>query len=98
MFADSVDWARAHFAPNSVVVAMQATGSLYYYTDFIFVRWDNLHGSDMAAVEDAATRQGRPLVAIAFPFEVAEIQKCMPGHWTKIGEVQRVTFWRFDGR
>jgi hypothetical protein len=76
---------------------MQASGALFYYTPFTFIRWDSLDSGNVGKVEAAIRKSGRPLYAVLFPFEIDEqhvLQKRMPGHWTQVGKVQDVTIWR----
>ena len=58
---------------------------------------DFLHPDDFAAVERAAQSEGRPLVAMLFPFEEKPVLSApAAGRWTKIGAVRHITFWRLD--
>jgi hypothetical protein len=75
---------------------MQASGALFYYTDFTFIRWDALDQGNIGAVEAAVRNSKRPLYAVLFPFEVDSqvLDKTMPGHWREVGLVDDVTIWR----
>ena len=96
-YLEAIDWARAHVPSDSIFLASQTTGALYYYTDFTFVRWDFLHPDDFIAVERAALNEGRALIAMLFPFEEKPVLSApAAGRWTKIGAVRHITFWQFD--
>jgi hypothetical protein len=80
---------------------MEASGALFYYTDFILVRWDMISSADFQRIAAAGTAAGRPLYAVLFPFEIEEtewsaFQKHLAGHWTQIGTVRSVSIWRYD--
>ena len=93
----ATDWARAHLPANALLVVMQTSGALYYYTEFTFVRWDQLRPRDVAALEQLAAKEGRPLVAMLFPDEQKEVLwQRLPGRWIQLGAVPHVTFWRRD--
>ncbi|HMD59866.1 MAG TPA: hypothetical protein VKG78_00450 [Opitutaceae bacterium] len=93
------DWMHRNVPPDAVCLAMQATGAIFYYTDFTFIRWDELGKGDVADVVAAIRRSKRPIYAVFFPFEKKEsggLERGMPGHWTQVGTVQDVTIWRRD--
>ena len=91
------DWMLENVPSDAVCLTMQASGALFYYTPFTFIRWDSLDSGNVGKVEAAIRKSGRPLYAVLFPFEIDEqhvLQKRMPGHWTQVGKVQDVTIWR----
>jgi hypothetical protein len=91
------DWLQKNIPKNSVCVAMQASGALFYYTDFTFVRWDNLGPDNLGAFDAAVRRSGRPVYAVLFPFEVQDsgiLQNRLPGTWTQIAKVSDIRIWR----
>jgi hypothetical protein len=99
VYEQAADWARAHFPANAVIVTMQTSGALLYYTDFTLVRWDQFSGEEFTQVERACEAAHRPLYAVLFPFEIEQehvFEKHLPGPWTKLGNVRHVTFWRRD--
>lgn len=89
-------WLREHAPADAVVVAMQTSGALRFYTGFTLVRWDQIQPADYAALAAALRASGRPLYAALFPFEEEEALKTrLPGRWTQIGNVRQATFWRW---
>jgi hypothetical protein len=98
VYPDSANWARAHLPQNAVILTMQTSGALLYYTDFVFVRWDQFDPSNIAQLERVCVESGRPLCAMFFPFEVEEVieRKRFPGSWKKMGAVRDVTFWEYS--
>lgn len=92
-------WLKEHLPANAVVAAMQHSGALYYYTDFVFIRWDNLDPKSFSRVAAALAKSNRPLYAALSPFEIDEqnaFTRHMPeGRWEKIGNVRDVTLWRW---
>jgi hypothetical protein len=93
------EWMQSNVPPDAVCLAMQASGSLFYYTHFTFIRWDVVDKGNAGKVEAALRSSKRPLYAVLFPFEVEEsgiFDRRMPGHWIQVGKVQDVTIWRRD--
>jgi hypothetical protein len=91
------NWMTRNLPPNAVCVAVQATGALYFYTDFTFIRWDALDTDSVARIEDAVRSSGRPLYSVLFPYETLEfhvLEKRMPGHWIQVASVDDVAIWR----
>ncbi|HEY5552291.1 MAG TPA: phospholipid carrier-dependent glycosyltransferase [Opitutaceae bacterium] len=95
VYRDSAEWAGENLPSDAVVLAMQTSGALFFYTDFTILRWDRLTPANAAAVDAALTGSQRPLHAVLHPFEVPEVTgKLFPGEWTQVGAVRHVTIWR----
>ena len=47
------DWMEGNVPKDAVCLTMQASGALFYYTDFTFIRWDALDQGNVGAVEAA---------------------------------------------
>lgn len=93
------DWLKAHLPHDAVCVSMQATGALLYYTDYTFLRWDELHPDNVKGVEDALRAAKVPVYAVLFPYELdgsGALSRHMPGAWAKVGQVEDVSIWKLD--
>lgn len=98
-YGQVADWLERNAPSNTVCVAMQASGAIFYYTDLTFIRWDELDKATAARVEAAVRAARRPLYAVLFPFELRDagaLDRRMPGHWSQVGKVDDVTIWRRD--
>jgi hypothetical protein len=91
-------WMRANLPDNSVILAMQMTGTLTYYTDFTFVNWNFCHPDNRARVFAAVQASGRPFYAALFSFEKdAALGEHMPGKWTRVATLlSNMEIWRLD--
>ncbi len=99
VYPDLAEWMQKNVPRDAVCLSMQATGALFYYTDFTFLRWDFVDRGNLAQVESALRKSGRPLYAVLFPFEYNESrlpQSAMPGRWTEVGGVSYVRILRRD--
>ncbi len=85
-------WLVAHVPDNSVIVASQASGALYYFTPFTLLRYEDMAPSVSRRVATTLTEEKRPLYAALFPFEV-DVLKKMPGKWNRVVSVDDVSIW-----
>jgi hypothetical protein len=91
------DWMKKNVPKDAVCLTMQASGTLFYYTDFTFVRWDAIDAGNVRGVESAIEASRRPLYAVLFPFEMNEshvLEKRMPGRWAPAGSVEDIVIMR----
>jgi hypothetical protein len=89
------DWLVLNVPRDSVVIAHQVSGALFYYTGFTVLRADQLDHATAGRVRAAARSASRPLFAVLFPFELG-VLKAAPGPWALAGSVDDVTIWRCD--
>lgn len=88
-------WLNAHVPKNSALVGVQFSGAAYYFTDFIFVRTDEMDPDTAQQVRSSVQREGRPVFAVLFPFEEGVLKR-LPGKWVRFGSVDEVSIWRGD--
>jgi hypothetical protein len=90
-------WMEKNLPADAVCVTMQASGAIYYYTHYTFIRWDFIDKADVGKIESAVRRSGRPLYAILFPFEYNDshvLEQRIPGHWSQVGTIDNVLIVR----
>jgi hypothetical protein len=92
----AMDLARKLLPDRSLVVAMQFSGALRYYTNFQPVRWDGLEPADFDVVRAKAESKGYRLYALLFPWEEKQLAVHTPGKWKKVGAVRDVTLWELE--
>jgi len=73
----------------------QASGALFYFTDFTLLRHDQIAPAVSSRILASLRSEGRPLYAVLFPFE-ADALKRLPGTWARVGSVNDVGIWRCD--
>jgi 4-amino-4-deoxy-L-arabinose transferase-like glycosyltransferase len=88
-------WLNAHVPKNSAILGVQFSGAAYYFTDFIFVRSDQMDTDTAQLVRSSVQREGRPVFAVLFPFEEGVLKR-LPGKWVRFGSVDEVSIWRSD--
>ena len=96
LYLDVPAWTRAHCPPGSAIACLTLSGSIYYYTDFAVLRWDQFEAPQFARYAAALRASGRPLFAALLRDEVpGALHERMPGHWEKITEIDICTLWRY---
>jgi hypothetical protein len=100
VYPETAAWLQDHLPSDAVVTAMQASGSLFYYTKFPVIRWDAISPGDFQRITAACMRAGLPVYAALFPFESKDarweaIARRLPGRWTQVGAVRQVSIWRY---
>ena len=94
-YLEAAAWAKEKVPRNAVILSMQTSGSLLYYTGFTIVRYDEFDRVSFAGVEQACITADRPIYAMLFPFETDEVLRIRaPGNWTRIGSIEPITIWR----
>jgi len=93
-YPDAAHWAQENLPAGSVLFCMQVSGAFYYYTEFLFFRWDLITPEKNDLLLAAVARQNRPVYAALFSFETPEALDRIGGHWTALATVGQVTFWQ----
>ena len=79
--------------PRSIIVSMQTSGALAYYTDFMVARWDFLEPERFDWMSARWRADGYAVYALLFPFEVDDFKRRVSGHWDEIAMFRQVTLF-----
>ena len=85
--------ARRRVPPGGVVVAMQMSGALHYYTPLSYAMWNWLLPERFATLRASTETRGHRWYALLAPFETAEVGKNLPGDWQEIDRTEDVVLW-----
>jgi 4-amino-4-deoxy-L-arabinose transferase-like glycosyltransferase len=97
-YLEVADWTRSHLPAGAGILAMQASGALFHYTDFPVIRWDMIDGDALRSLTADALSGRHGLYAVLFPVDFDyDVRNRLQGRWVRIGAVADVTIWRFDG-
>jgi Dolichyl-phosphate-mannose-protein mannosyltransferase len=88
-------WLNSRVPKDSAIIGVQFSGADYYFTNFIFVRSDEMDPDTAQRVRSAVRAEGRPVYAVLFPFEEGVLGH-LPGKWVRFGSVDEVSIWRGD--
>lgn len=90
--------ARALVPDDALIVSMQFSGSLYYYTDLPILRSDQVTPPDFTRYSNLARQAGRPIYALLFEFEEPEALRLnCPGDWERIATRGPAGLWQYKG-
>ena len=78
---------------DALVVSMEFSAALRYYTGLTPVRWDWITAPDFALLRARAARRGMRLYAVLLPQEVAPAIERVPGPWVFLGNVRHAGLW-----
>lgn len=92
LYPEAVLGAERFLPENAVLVTMQMSGAVRYYTGRTIVRWDGLD-PDRLRVLAQATRS-RPWYALVADFEVPPAKHNLPGPWIEVIRFRDVTLYR----
>jgi hypothetical protein len=81
---------------EALIVAMQMSGALKYYTGRPVARWDAFTPGRFERFRREARERNLRLYALLWPFEEKSFAANLPGRWTRIGAWRDVGLWRFD--
>ena len=94
VYPKTAAWLTEHAPSNAVILAMQESGALYYYTPFTIIRWDELDKALTNQIILKIKEQHRPLFAPLFNWEKTEaLTQRFPGEWIKRETFKDVTIW-----
>jgi 4-amino-4-deoxy-L-arabinose transferase-like glycosyltransferase len=87
------EMARQRLPPHAVVVSMQMSGALHYYTDLTYAMWNMLDGARLAELRASTESRGYRWYALLAPFEQEEVRKNLPEKWREIDRRGDVALW-----
>ncbi|MDP2137335.1 MAG: glycosyltransferase family 39 protein [Candidatus Didemnitutus sp.] len=96
IYARLIEPMRHEVPSNAVIVTMQASGALFYSTDYVLLRWDMIEQA-WPQLRDGARAAGRPIYALLWEYELkGALADRVPGKWRKISELAPGSLWRLD--
>ncbi|MEM9159037.1 MAG: hypothetical protein AAGB46_08290 [Verrucomicrobiota bacterium] len=94
------NWLSRNAEENALVMAMQCSGSVYYYTDLAVFRYDKAKEKDWLGLRKSLEGSGVSVYAALFDFEVKSERsplKVMAGDWNEVkGEFGSASVFRLD--
>jgi hypothetical protein len=94
-YADVCGWANANCPPGSLIVCMQGSGAVFFYTRFPILRWDNVKPAEFAEHARRLRAAGRPVYAL---IEEWEQERAFRDHaverWEQVTAIGGFRVWR----
>lgn len=95
-YLHAADWVRDHLPPESAVFCMQVSGALYFYTEFMIVRWDQVAPDQIGRLFTALHTERRPVYAVLYAFEQPDAFTRLGGHWRQLATIGQATVWQLE--
>ncbi len=96
IYPNACTWAESKVPPHSLVVSMQMSGALKFYTSLVPVRWDWATPENLDLLRERARARDYQWFALLFPFENSELEKHFPWGWSRVGQFRDLTLWRVE--
>jgi hypothetical protein len=93
VYPDACEMARRRVPPNAILLSMQMSGALHYYTDRTYVMWNMLDGARLAQLRTTTEGRGHRWYALLAPFEQEEVKKNFRETWREIDRTGDVALW-----
>jgi hypothetical protein len=91
-YPEACAMARRLLPANAIVVSMQMSGALHYYTDVQYAMWNWMDAHRFAVLRISTESRGFRWYSLLAPFEVPEVEKIAPGlEWREVGRVEDVS-------
>ena len=81
---------------QALVVSMEMSGALKFYTDRHIVRWDVIAPNQWQLLKDRARERNYQFYALLMQQELDEAQKRVPGKWIQLGTVRHISLWKIE--
>lgn len=94
--ADSCRWADRVLPAQALVVAMEMSGALKFYTERPIVRYDRIEVEQWRALQARAAAKGYQCYALLMAQEVEQAQGRLPGRWIKLGTLLQISLWQIE--
>jgi hypothetical protein len=91
IYPEACAMARRRLPPHAIVLSMQMSGALHYYTDLTYAMWNWMDAERFAVLRVSTESRGFRWYALLAPFEVAEVEKGRLGEWREIDRVGDVS-------
>jgi hypothetical protein len=83
---------------KALVVSMELSGALRFYTDLIPVRYDRIGGGDFEILRAKAAERGYRIFAALLPDELEPMRAQIPGDWVAVDRLSAAVVWELRGR
>jgi hypothetical protein len=95
-FSAACRYAADRLPADALVLSMDLSGALRYYTDLTPVRWDAFVNDDFVRTRPVAEAHGARWFALLRRYEVADAAPHIPGPWIFVGDVGDSSLWKLE--
>ncbi|MBI1765516.1 MAG: YfhO family protein [Acidobacteria bacterium] len=94
--ADACRWADAQAPREALLVSMQMSGALRFYTNRSVFRWEQIRPGAWPAVYRQVLARGARFYALLMDYEAEQAQGQVLGHWTEVGHLSQYRLWQIE--
>ncbi len=94
--ADACRWADAQAPREALLVSLQMSGALRFYTGRSVFRWDQIRPGAWAALYRQVLARGGRFYALLMDYEAEQAQGQVLGHWTEVGHLSQYRLWQIE--
>jgi hypothetical protein len=87
-------WIERELSPEAVLVGLQVSGSVFYYTRRPVLDQNAVSPQDLARLDEWLVARDRPLYAILHEYEIPVLLRNLPGRWEPVTRLRQTTVWR----
>lgn len=81
---------------QALVVAMEMSGALKFYTSRPTLRYDRVAAEQWRVLQARAAEKRYQWYALLMPQEIEQAQKSLPGRWTQLGMLRNISLWQIE--
>ena len=97
IYPESCRWADKILPNRSLIVSMQMSSTLKFYTDRLIARYDLVLPEQRQPLKSHVADKGYRWYALLWFWEVEKAQQGLPGKWEKIGTYQdKISLWQIE--
>jgi hypothetical protein len=94
---ESCLWADRMVPQHALIVSMEMSGALRYYTDRKILRYDYVDPPHWPVLKNRAAEQGYSFYALLMDHEITPAKERLPGKWTHLGTFQYyMSLWQVE--
>ncbi len=93
MYPEACEMARRRVPANGIVLSMQLSGALHYYTGATYAMWNWLDADRFAVLRTSTESRGYRWYALLAPYEMEEVRKNLVADWREVDRVSDVELW-----
>ncbi len=94
--AEACRWADAQAPGEALLVSMQMSGALRFYTGRSVFRWEQIRPGAWPALYRQVLARGARFYALLMDYEFEQAQAHVLGHWTEVGHLSQYRLWQIE--
>ncbi len=99
VYLETCQYIKTRIPGNAVILCMQESGAITYYTKNPIVRWDCIQPDNFPEIVNSCEHNGRDIYMVLFPYEQKDaLNKFAGAKWVKVVAIRDIGVWRLLAR